>query len=350
MIFPEEDDAILRYLEDDGDQIEPEYYIPIIPMLLVNGAEGIGTGWSCSIPAYHPLHIIDNLMRCLDSDPLQEMMPWYAGFSGRVVKLDESRCQSIGSIRLVGNHLKITELPVGKWTSDYKEFLDEMCSSKKGDRVIQSFREHHSEHTVDFQLTLTAVGKKFVQNHLSEHEDLVNHFKLSRTLATTNMHAFGANGQLKLYQDPRQIIEEFAKVRLDAYEARRLSLLAKLQQEHQKVANRCRFAEAVVTEQIKVMNQPRDQIIRSLKDLGFDPKPGNGSESDGGFSYLLNTSIFDFSQERIDKLREEQTRLEKNILEIESTTNVRMYKKELRQLHTALQKLPQFKTTTPDPL
>eukprot|EP00828_Plagiopyla_frontata_P035759 TRINITY_DN47367_c0_g1_i2.p2 TRINITY_DN47367_c0_g1~~TRINITY_DN47367_c0_g1_i2.p2 ORF type:complete len:190 (-),score=24.39 TRINITY_DN47367_c0_g1_i2:586-1155(-) len=52
-IFVEEDDHIVNYLEDDGERVEPEWYMPVIPMCLVNGAEGIGTGWSTSIPNYN---------------------------------------------------------------------------------------------------------------------------------------------------------------------------------------------------------------------------------------------------------------------------------------------------------
>jgi DNA topoisomerase-2 len=43
-IFHPDDDELLNYLEDDGSNIEPEFYVPVIPMVLVDGADGIGTG------------------------------------------------------------------------------------------------------------------------------------------------------------------------------------------------------------------------------------------------------------------------------------------------------------------
>ena len=51
-IYRKEDDPVLEYLEDDGDPVEPRYYVPIVPMVLVNGGKGIGTGFSTDILSY----------------------------------------------------------------------------------------------------------------------------------------------------------------------------------------------------------------------------------------------------------------------------------------------------------
>jgi hypothetical protein len=74
------DDALLKYLDDDGFPIEPEFYVPVIPLVLVNGAEGLGVGWSTSVPAYNPIDIIDNILRKMRGEEMVEMMPYYRGF------------------------------------------------------------------------------------------------------------------------------------------------------------------------------------------------------------------------------------------------------------------------------
>ncbi len=61
LVFPEEDDPLLDQIEEEGMKIEPNSYVPILPMVLVNGAEGIGTGWSTSIPCFNPSDIVKNL-------------------------------------------------------------------------------------------------------------------------------------------------------------------------------------------------------------------------------------------------------------------------------------------------
>lgn len=71
-MFPAVDSNLLKFLYDDNQKVEPEWYIPIIPMVLVNGAEGIGTGWACKIPNYDVREIVNNIYRMLNhQDPLQ---------------------------------------------------------------------------------------------------------------------------------------------------------------------------------------------------------------------------------------------------------------------------------------
>jgi len=83
-IFHEADDAVLTYLEEEGQSIEPNYYLPIIPMSLVNGAEGIGTGWSTFIPQHDPRQIVRNIRNLMQGKELETMHPWYKGFMGTI--------------------------------------------------------------------------------------------------------------------------------------------------------------------------------------------------------------------------------------------------------------------------
>jgi DNA topoisomerase-2 len=122
-IFREEDDDVLEYLDDDGFSIEPKYYVPIIPMILVNGAEGIGTGWSTNIPNYNPLDIIENIQRIIKGEEPIDMIPWYQGFTGEICFDTKKKkdWKSIGKIEKVTDTiLFISELPISTWTQDYK--------------------------------------------------------------------------------------------------------------------------------------------------------------------------------------------------------------------------------------
>lgn len=126
-LFPEQDDPVLNYLEEEGQSIEPDYYLPIIPMCLVNGAEGIGTGWSTFIPSYNPRHIVENLKRIMRGDSYEAMHPWYKGFVGEIDPKQNGYIVR-GAWEVIGDdELAISELPIGKWTRDYKTFLEELA-------------------------------------------------------------------------------------------------------------------------------------------------------------------------------------------------------------------------------
>ena len=134
--------------------------MPILPAVLVNGAEGIGTGWSTSIPNYNPRDVVDNLKRMLDGEAPLPMAPWYRGFRGGITEVPTKTGRSYaitGTIaQLDDTTLEITELPVRKWTQDYKEFLEELAKpeDKNATPFITDYREHHTDASVRFVVTL----------------------------------------------------------------------------------------------------------------------------------------------------------------------------------------------------
>ena len=125
-IFPPADDAILTYLEDEGVQIEPREYAPIIPMVLVNGANAIGTGWSCTIPCYNPSDVAEAVRCWIRGESLPELTPWYKGFTGDVVKGSRGTYLTYGRIERDGKYVHVRELPVGMWIDKFKERLEDL--------------------------------------------------------------------------------------------------------------------------------------------------------------------------------------------------------------------------------
>lgn len=101
-------------------------YIPVIPLVLVNGSEGIGTGWSSYIPNYNPRDIIANVRRLLSGETMVPMDPWYKGFKGTIERSPKEGGYVVnGSVEEINEHnFRITELPIRKWTQDYKQFLE----------------------------------------------------------------------------------------------------------------------------------------------------------------------------------------------------------------------------------
>ena len=89
-IFIPDDEHVVEYIIDEGQAVEPHYYVPILPMVLVNGVEGIGTGWSTFIPNYNPKDIVRNIQRKIQGLPFERMKPFYKGFTGQIERLDNN--------------------------------------------------------------------------------------------------------------------------------------------------------------------------------------------------------------------------------------------------------------------
>jgi DNA topoisomerase-2 len=225
-VFSALDEPIYEYNTDDGRQIEPVVYAPVVPMVLINGAEGIGTGWSTSIPNYHPLDVVNNLRRRMgrlegqeSEEPFQTMMPWFRGWKGTPEEAGPDRYKFNGIVRETGdNEVEITELPIRVWTDDFKARLEEIIKAEKVPSFIKDYKEFNDHKNVHFVIQLdekhikTAVAGGFAER-----------FKLNKTIATSNLVAFDLQGRIRKYEKVEDIMEEFYEYRLSMYSKRKVS-------------------------------------------------------------------------------------------------------------------------------
>ncbi|KAM7515727.1 hypothetical protein LguiA_005310 [Lonicera macranthoides] len=171
-LFPKDDNIKLDYLNEDGKNIEPTWYMPVIPTVLVNGSEGIGTGWSSYVPNYNPRDLVANVRRLLNGKPMEPMDPWYKGFRGTIGKTSTKETGE----EINETTLRLTELPIRKWNQDYKEFLEPimMGNKKIKDPFIKDYREHNDHKTVHFKVMLSE--ENFM---MAKQERLLKKFKLA---------------------------------------------------------------------------------------------------------------------------------------------------------------------------
>lgn len=349
LIFKEEDNAILQYLEEDGQTIEPEYYIPIIPMILVNGGVGIGTGFSTNIPQFNPsdmisacIHICNSIAATPDEDmhalidkiEIAEFIPWYLGFTGSIEKGTKGTFQSKGvHTWLDENTLEITELPVGMWTEDYKELLENMVTNNSN--YLKSFENHYTSKNVRFILHFngdirTKLGEKF------ETE-----FKLisSKNLSINNMHLYSNEGAIKKYESTSYILKEWSKTRIDKYKERKEYQINILEKDHNILSTKIRFIIDVIEGRIVIMNKKISEISARLVELKY-PKIQKDSDGDidsdeGGYNYLLKMPISQLTYDRKIILEKEVTELAKKLDELKKTSIEQIWKKELEELQEA---------------
>ena len=226
-MFREEDDRLLNVGEEDGQIIEPEVYVPVLPMVLINGAHGVATGWSTSIPNYNPRDVAANVERWIDKgtqdDWYEPMLPWYRGFEGKISSEMQGssavECETYSVCGKVSvkektddeSSIEITELPISTATVTYRKFLKGLI--EKG--YIKDYKEHHDDKRVRFIVTLPEENLK-----RGEEAGLLETFQLKETLSTRNMHLFSTTGQFRKYSSCKEIMEEFCSMRLDLYEKR----------------------------------------------------------------------------------------------------------------------------------
>lgn len=225
-VFSPMDEPILERLDEDGKTIEPKNYVPILPTVLVNGADGIGTGWSTSIPNYHPLDIIKNIKRRMgrmdgdDEKPFVTMTPWFRGWKGTAEPAETNRYQFNGIAyrdEKNPNEVIVTELPIRMWTDDFKARLEDIIRSEKGPSFIKDYKEFNDHNNVHFEIQMD-------EKHMNKalEEGLLEKFKLTKQIATSNLVAFDTTGRIRKYEKVEDILEEFYVYRLEMYSKRKV--------------------------------------------------------------------------------------------------------------------------------
>ena len=326
-VFNTTDEALLTYNQDDGKDIEPEIYVPVVPMILVNGADGIGTGWSSQIPNYNPVDIVENLKRRMAGTAKEDMLPmkpWFRGWVGEAEELAPDRFKFSGRIHQTeDNEVEITELPVRMWTQDFKDKLEEIIKAEKIPSFIKDYTEYNTPEKVHF---IIKMEEKHMNNSLEK--GLEDAFKLSKTMGTTNLVAFDAQGRIHKYATVLDVLEEFYHVRLGYYVKRKQYMLGEMEKELKRMKNQARFIQMIVDNKLTVSKKRKAVLVEELRKLGFDPFPKPADARKAGelepvvdpneenadedqanlapgandYDYLLGMAIWSLTQERIEKL------------------------------------------------
>jgi DNA topoisomerase-2 len=307
-LFDPKDDAILNYLDDDGRSIEPDFYMPTLPMVLVNGTEGIGTGFSCYVPPFNPDDIKENIKRVLGGEEVVPMKPWFRGFKGKVFRDDSGLWITEGMYRDTGSRIKITELPPGRWTQDYKEHLDSLIEKK----MITSYTNNSTTEDVDFEI-FGYSGK-----------DLLKDLKMRKTFHTSNMHLFHPTRGIHRYTTPEEILKDFVELRLEHYKKRKAHLIDVLEKRAEMCSLKSKFVTMVIEGRLVVFKRKKAELEKEM--AAMFPK------MDGNWDYLLNTRTVEYTEERVKALMDEAQQAIVDLERMLKTSHITMWKTDIKNI------------------
>jgi len=355
-IFHEDDDLVLNFLDDDGLSVEPQYYMPVIPMVLVNGADGIGTGWSTSIPNYNPTELIENMKRMIRGEKPLTMDPWYKGWKGRMYSEEATKYSVWANVAKIGpRKIQIDELPVRMWTDNYKEFLEKMIVEEK----VEEISAQHTDTSVSFTV-------EFKETFPFENVDVpfLKSMNLIKSINTSNMVLFNQKGKIKRYGNVIAIMKEFYTIRLSFYEKRKKALLDKIEEELLKLSNKERFILLVVNGELEIRRKKKKVLCQELHDKGFaiiitdkkkkktdddDEDDDDEVDADGdvqmgepnvninkGYEYLLRMPIHSLTAEKVQKIMDEKESKQNELDELKRTPVKTIWLRDLNTFEEAL--------------
>eukprot|EP01063_Lacrimia_lanifica_P027106 TRINITY_DN3757_c0_g2_i1.p1 TRINITY_DN3757_c0_g2~~TRINITY_DN3757_c0_g2_i1.p1 ORF type:complete len:1459 (+),score=601.91 TRINITY_DN3757_c0_g2_i1:101-4477(+) len=373
LIYPKVDDNLLVYKDDDGFPVEPEYYVPIIPTALLNGCVGIGTGFATQIPAYNPQDLVDGTRDLIAGRELRTLVPWCRGHTGNIRTVNEGKHVSEGVIEVVDSSVvRITELPVKKWTDDYKDMLAKM--QEKG--LIIEIRHHNTGDRVDMDVAVAPdiLARLQAENSLTEFFDLADY------IHSSNMICFDPKHTINRYKTPQDIMKEWYLIRLDLYHARKGFLRKELTKTCEKLLNMVRFINEVNAGKLKIQNVKKTELLVELKKGKYkhffpeqkrktaktavagdteedndtaaeaentDPTdkyftaekeaaPADPKGDQAGYEYLLSMRLWSLTYERARQLEEQLKNAQNDLAVLEKTSEKDMWLADLDTLEKQL--------------
>jgi DNA topoisomerase-2 len=371
-VFRTEDNPILEYLEEDGQSIEPVEYLPIIPMVLVNGAEGIGTGFSTKLPPTHPMFVISNVRAMVQAhgstDGLSRYLPYWNKFHGRVWTdvadgkfVVEGTCEPEGHGRY-----HITELPIGVWSTPYKAHLEDLQTQGK----IVEFEWLVDDERIDVHVQLpqavaelsgidalshaleleagdrAAVATEKKRKAVSDaadfsHEDLERMLKLKAKVSINNVHLYttGKASHIKKYGTIAEVYSDFYVARHAGYVKRKQYILSNLERDLRVAQARATFIQAKLDGRLVLENRPDEDVDADLASMGL-PLGHELGISATGYDYLLNMPLKSLTRTKVADLNATVEKLNHKIAVTRATTVEHMWLEELRELECKLAGTP----------
>lgn len=391
LIYRQEDDAVLTYIDDDGQMVEPIYYAPAIPMILVNGTKGIGTGFSTEVLQYNPLHIIAYVRAMLASTPATDrpiIEPYFKGFKGTIrnigapatnvasatfgaatshVAAISGAATSVaakylikGTYEIIADRkVRITELPIGTWTDDYKEFLEKLmdapaasAASDKGKAgaassaslssapVLKEYTDMSTDTVVDITVTFHPSyphTPKELQAAIIDADAGTNKLEkllgLFTTQSTTNMNLFDAREKLRKYATIYDIIEDYYVERLSLYAKRKAAMLAQLTNELRVLTNRAKYIQEVLDDKLELRRQTKEAIFTKMTAHGYEHIDG-----DTEFKYLLKMPMDSVTDENVRHLLSERDSKRAQHQQLTDTSIQALWVRDLDELEVEYKK------------
>jgi DNA topoisomerase-2 len=325
LLFKQEDDELLEHVIDDGDEVEPINYVPIIPTVLVNGcSSGIGTGWSSSIPCYNPKDLIECMRAWIKNKEFPEIHPWYNNYVGEISKINDKKYSSKGVLERNSkkkNTVIVKELPIGMWTSDFKESLYTLVEKK----YIKNVKNYSTPSKIDIHIIEDKCGKSCTLDNLH----------LFKYIHTSNMVLFTKNG-IQKFNHINEILNYFCKERYELYVVRKKNMLSKLEKNIIILDNKYKFLTEIMNDTFKLFEKTTEgRVSRTIESIETElvEKKYNMTY---GYDYMIKMQFRNMTKKSMDELMKEINDIKSKYEKIKSISEKKMWLNDLKYLENSI--------------
>ena len=314
------DFELLENQIDEGVEVEPKYFLPIVPTIILNGSSGIAVGFASNILNRNPKDVIDNCINYIEGKKIKELKPWLAEFSGEWVRDTENKKKWYmhGKYEISDKkpEIHITELPPDITFEEYESYLDKLVDNK----TIRDY-DNNSSSRVDYILKFR---KEDFEKIVSNKEKLEKLLKINNPV-TENLTTLDENGKLKIFDCVEDILAYFVDFRMKYYQKRKEYFIGKWHDELDVLNMKANFIKAIIDKKITINNTPKDKIVFWLSKNGY-------KLIDDSYNYLLSMPIYSLTKEKYEEILQKVKTKEEQIMEFMKKDTKEMYLEDLYEL------------------
>ena len=320
----------------EGTEIEPTFFMPILPLVFLNGSEGLSVGWRTQIYPRDPQDIIKYISQVIKGvkNPVNpnEFVPYFRGFKGVTKLMDvegpvgvfRKEFVNFGIINKLSNtKLKITEIPIGFNHASYIKILDRLVERQ----TIVDYDDESDPKSDTFEFTISVKRTFFEQN--STEDEWIKTFRLSTTL-NEQLNCIDRNNQVAEYTCVKDMLDDFIKIRLEYSQKRKEYLLNKYSETFKLSASRYVWCKGIIQETIKIKNKPKADIEKQLENIKHIIK------HDGTYNYLFNMPITSITFEKMEELKKTMLDIKEKIATVNAQTANSITAADLTYIKTVL--------------
>lgn len=325
-IFKEEDTDVLEEQVFEGDVIEPKFYVPVIPMLVINGSIGLTTGFTQKILPRNPKEVIEWIENKLDGKKNKgKLLPYYKGYLGTIKETSKGVYDIYGKYeKISASRIRITDIPCGPGISGYKDLksylavLDRLVETKK----IKDYEDKSESNSYDIEVIFYRNEKNGLD---IDKDDLYKELRLVKSVNESYCSLNEENTVVE-YKDIEDILNNYFKVRYKYYEKRKDYLVKKLTDKILMEVSKYTFIKGVIEQKIILNNKTSEQVEKQISTIK------NIIKIDDSYDYLLNMPLSSITKEKYEKLKELIKELNEQLNSLKKETIEEMWKKELDKL------------------
>ncbi len=335
-IFREEDEPLLDFIIEEGKSVEPTSYKPIVPLILINGTSGIGTGFATDVPPFNPLDVTKALKTFIKKTEYIDIHPYFRGFKGIITPLENNKYSMKGLYEIIDEEtVRVTEIPIFKSIETYKAELTAMeITDKKEQNASKKITDFAMEPLLN-SIDVTIKFKPTELQDLIKNDKLETYLKLNTTFSLNNMHLYDSNNKLTLYDTVYDIIEEFYIDRLEFYKKRKAHHIKVLENDVNIIKYKVKFIEDIFDKKIKIEKQKKDVVIARLVELKYPKLAKNVNNPDKSYSYLIELPLWSLTYEKIEELKAQLEEIERVLDDYKKKTVEEIWLDEITEFEEA---------------